>query len=87
VPTSARHQSVTPPRDPGLFAARRGYLGLLGANRPSHEGVIDYYDRAIALCRQAGFTEFRLRGDTDFSLTTELDRWDTDGVRDRKSVV
>ena len=57
------------------------FLGLLGANRPSHEGVIDYYDRAIALCRQAGFTEIRLRGDTDFSLTTEFDRWDTHGVR------
>jgi Transposase DDE domain group 1 len=57
------------------------YLGLLGANRPSHEGVIDYYDRAIALCRQAGFTQIRLRGDSDFSLTTELDRWDDDGVR------
>jgi len=57
------------------------YLGLLGANRPSHEGVVDYYDRAISLCRQAGFTEIRLRGDTDFSLTTELDRWDEDGVR------
>jgi hypothetical protein len=57
------------------------YLGLRGANRPSHEGVIDYYDRAIALCRQAGFHEIRLRGDTDFSLTTELDRWDDDGVR------
>ncbi len=57
------------------------YLGLLGANRPSHEGVIDYYDRAITLCRNAGFQEVRLRGDTDFSLTTELDRWDDDGVR------
>ena len=57
------------------------YLGLLGANRPSHEGVVDYYDRAITLCREAGFTEIRLRGDTDFSLTTEFDRWDTDGVR------
>jgi hypothetical protein len=57
------------------------YLGLLGANRPSHEGVIDYYDRAISLCRHAGFTEIRLRGDTDFSLTTELDRWHDDGVR------
>jgi hypothetical protein len=57
------------------------YLGLLGANRPSHEGVIDYYDRAIAVCRDAGFTEIRLRGDTDFSLTTEFDRWDDDGVR------
>jgi DDE family transposase len=57
------------------------YLGLLGANRPSHEGVVDYYDRAIALCRQAGFEEIRLRGDTDFSLTAEFDRWDSDGVR------
>jgi hypothetical protein len=57
------------------------YLGLLGANRPSHEGVVDYYDRAIALCREAGFKEIRLRGDTDFSLTTELDRWDDDGVQ------
>ena len=57
------------------------YLGLHGANRPSHEGVVDYYDRAIALCRQAGFTEIRLRGDTDFSLTAEFDRWDDDGVR------
>lgn len=37
------------------------YLGLLGANRPSHEGVIDYYDRAIALCRHAGFKSIRLR--------------------------
>jgi hypothetical protein len=57
------------------------YLGLLGANRPSHEGVVDYYDRAIALCREAGFKEIRLRGDSDFSLTTELDRWDDDGVQ------
>ena len=57
------------------------YLGLLGANRPSHEGVIDYYDRAIALCRKAGFTQIRLRGDTDFSLTTQFDRCDDDGVR------
>jgi hypothetical protein len=57
------------------------YLGLHGANRPSHEGVIDYYDRAIALCRTAGFKEIRLRGDTDFALTGEFDRWDADGVK------
>jgi len=57
------------------------YLGLRGANRPSHEGVVDYYDRAIALCREAGFKEVRLRGDTDFSLTAELDRCDDDGVK------
>jgi len=57
------------------------YLGLLGANRPSHEGVVDYYDRAIARCRKAGFGAIRLRGDTDFSLTTEFDRWDEDNVK------
>jgi hypothetical protein len=57
------------------------YLGLLGANRPSHEGVVDYFDRAIALCREAGFKEIRLRGDTDYALTTEFDRFDADGVR------
>jgi len=57
------------------------YLSLRGANRPSHEGVIPLYDRAIALCRQAGYRDILLRGDTDFSLTSEFDRWDTDGVR------
>jgi Transposase DDE domain group 1 len=57
------------------------FLGLLGANRPSHEGVVPLYDRAITLCREAGFTEVRLRGDTDFSLTSEFDRWHADGVR------
>ncbi len=57
------------------------YLRNAGANRPSHEGVIGYYDRAIALCRRAGFGDILLRGDTDFSLTTEFDRWDAEGVR------
>ena len=52
------------------------YLALHGANRPSHEGVIALYDRAIDLCRQAGFGDILLRGDTDFSLTSEFDRWD-----------
>jgi Transposase DDE domain group 1 len=57
------------------------HLGLRGANRPSHEGVIPLYDRAIALCREAGWRDILLRGDTDFSLTSEFDRWDADGVR------
>lgn len=57
------------------------YFGLRGANRPSHEGVVPLYDRAIALCRQAGWSDILLRGDTDFSLTAEFDRWDSDGVR------
>jgi len=57
------------------------YTALHGANRPSHEGVVPLYDRSIELCRQAGFTDILLRGDTDFSLTTEFDRWDADRVR------
>ncbi|MGH9105549.1 MAG: IS1380 family transposase [Acidimicrobiales bacterium] len=57
------------------------YFSQHGANRPSHEGVVELYDRAIALCREGGFTGILLRGDTDFSLTAELDRWDEDGVR------
>ncbi len=46
-----------------------------------HGGVIPLYDQAIALCRRGGFQYILLRGDTDFSLTTEFDRWDADGVR------
>jgi hypothetical protein len=44
-------------------------------NRPSHEGAAVQLDQAIALCRQAGFQKIVLRGDTDFSQTTHLDRW------------
>ncbi|MES4793391.1 MAG: hypothetical protein C4321_10830, partial [Chloroflexota bacterium] len=57
------------------------YLALHGANRPSHEGVVPLYDRAISLCRRSGFSDILLRGDNDFSITTEFDRWDADGVR------
>ena len=46
------------------------------ANRPSHEDAHIYLDKAIALCRQAGFRRITPRGDTDFSQTKHLDRWD-----------
>jgi len=49
--------------------------------RPSHEGAPELLDKAIALCRRGGFSDILLRGDTDFSLTAHLDRWDADGVR------
>ena len=45
------------------------------ANRPSHESAIPYVDKAVALCRRAGFTDVLWRGDTDFALTTAFDRW------------
>ena len=50
-------------------------------NRPSHEHADGYLDRAAALCRRAGFRKITLRGDTDFTQTKHLDRWDRDGVR------
>jgi hypothetical protein len=50
-------------------------------NRPSHEGAARRFDQAVALCRRAGFRRITLRGDTDFSQTTELDRWTKDQVR------
>jgi len=57
------------------------YLVNRGANRPSHEGAADRFDQAAALCRNAGFRKILFRGDTDFSQTAHLDRWDADGIR------
>lgn len=50
-------------------------------SRPSHEQVFTFFDRAVALCRRAGFRKVRLRGDTDFSQTEHLDRWHAEGVQ------
>jgi hypothetical protein len=48
-------------------------------NRPSHEGAAALLDESVALCREAGFRQIVLRGDTDFSQTTHLDRWHEQG--------
>jgi Transposase DDE domain group 1 len=48
-------------------------------NRPSHEGAADALDQAIATCLRGGFRGVLLRGDTDFSQTEHLDRWNQDG--------
>jgi hypothetical protein len=57
------------------------FLVNRSGNRPSHEGASYWIDKAIALCRKAGFRKITVRGDTDFSQTTELDRWDAAGVK------
>jgi hypothetical protein len=57
-----------------LFVANRS------GNRPSHEGAAAYYDQALDLCRKAGFKRVLFRGDTDFTQTRDLDRWDADGA-------
>ncbi len=55
------------------------YLINRSGNRPSHEQVTVYLDKAIDLCRRAGFRRITLRGDTDFTQTKHLDRWDKAG--------
>ena len=57
------------------------YLVNRSGNRPSHEHAEVYLDRAAALCRRAGFRKITYRGDTKFTQTKHLDRWDADGVR------
>jgi len=56
------------------------YLVNRSGNRPSHEGASERFDQSISLCRSAGFRKILLRGDTDFSQTQHLDRWDEQGV-------
>jgi hypothetical protein len=56
------------------------YLVNRPGNAVSHEGCVPWIDRAIELVRpHAG--EITLRGDTDFTLTGELDRWDQGGIK------
>jgi hypothetical protein len=64
------------------LAATREVLYIV--NRPgnvvSHDGAVEWIDRAIALT-QATFQQVWVRGDTDFSLTGHFDRWDAQGIR------
>jgi len=56
------------------------YLVNRPGNVASHEDSVAWIDRAIALVQpHAG--QVTLRGDTDFSHTTQLDRWDGQGVK------
>jgi hypothetical protein len=56
------------------------FLSNRSGNRPSHEGAAAYLDRAAALCRRAGFRQILMRGDTDFTQTTQLDGWNQEGI-------
>jgi hypothetical protein len=56
------------------------YLVNRPGNAVSHQGCVPWIDRAIDLVRPyAG--EITLRGDTDFTLSGELDRWDAQGLK------
>jgi len=56
------------------------FLVNRSGNRPSHDGASFWIDKSIDVCRRAGFRKVLLRGDTDFSQTAHLDRWDAAGV-------
>ena len=60
-------------REPLFIVNRSG-------NVPSHTDAAVWIDKAIALCRES-FASVLVRGDTDFSQTRHLDRWDGNGVR------
>jgi hypothetical protein len=56
------------------------YLVNRSGNSVSHDGAVEWIDRAIGLVRQS-FKKVCLRGDTDFALTAYFDRWSKEGVR------
>lgn len=70
--------------DPLIVSLANTKEVLFLVNRPgnatSQQGAPEWIDRAIALVQPHAGT-ICLRGDTDFSQTTELDRWDAMGVK------
>jgi hypothetical protein len=56
------------------------FLANRGGNRPSHEMAASFLNQAATLCRKAGFRRIFFRGDTDFTQTRHLDRWDDDQI-------
>jgi len=57
------------------------YLVNRSGNCTSSEGAARYIDRALDLCDTAGFRDILIRGDTDFTQTKHLDRWQARGPR------
>ena len=55
------------------------FLFNRSGNRPSSERADVFLDKAVELCLETGFRTILLRGDTDFSQTKHLDRWDAAG--------
>jgi len=49
-------------------------------NRPSHEGAAAQCDDVAVMLREAGFRNILFRGDTDYSQTQHLDRWDEGNI-------
>ena len=57
------------------------YVVNRSASRPSHDGCAPWLDKTIDWATEAAkFDGVLLRGDTDFSLTVNFDRWSDRGV-------
>lgn len=56
------------------------YLVNRPGNAASHSGSVEWIDRAVALVSQVAGS-VTIRGDTDFSHTEQLDRWDGQGTQ------
>ena len=56
------------------------FLTNRSGNVSSSKDAAGYLDRAARLCRKGGFEKIRFRGDTDFSQTAYLDKWDNEGI-------
>jgi len=56
------------------------YLVNRSGNATSQSGSVEWIDRAVGLVKQVAQL-VTLRGDTDFSHTEQLDRWDTEGLQ------
>ena len=50
-----------------------------GNAQSGHNAFVDV-DRVVGVCRKAGFARIMLRGDTAFTQTDHLDRWDEEGT-------
>ena len=55
------------------------YLTNRPGNAVSHQDSVPWIDRAVDLVRPVA-GRITLRGDTDFTHTAQLDRWDQDGI-------
>lgn len=56
------------------------YLVNRPANAASHSGSVEWIDRAVALVMQVA-ESVTIRGDTDFTNTADLDRWEQQGLK------
>lgn len=56
------------------------YLHNRPGNAVSHQGCVPWIDRAIEIVSPHA-EQITLRGDTDFTLSAELDRWDAQGTK------